>query len=105
MKWESIMHLLRTRGDPLAFEHILRVDHRPPGHGRLGPHCCRIVVRTVEVELAGQFHIELTFANQMPVQQRAAEASLDRRAGGVDGLRYWRERRAEVAGLLGSQAF
>ena len=69
-------------------------------HGSLGLDRARVVARAVEVERAGQLHVELPFADQMKVQLLAVECALDRRADGVDrgGLR--RERRQQVLDLL-----
>ncbi len=54
-----------------------------------------IMMRAVEIEFAGQVHIELALADQMPSQPRAVEAALDRRADRIDRVRDRRERGAQ----------
>ena len=59
--------LLLARRDPLRLRRILRIDHRLAGHRGLGPHRAGVVMRAVEIECAGQLHVELALADQVPV--------------------------------------
>src|ERR1700733_14320068 len=96
----SLFALAGARGEPLALERILRIDHGHYRHLRLGLHRRRIMVGGVENELAGQLHVELAFAGEPPRQLIARETALDRPADRIDRAGDRRECSAEVAGLL-----
>src|SRR5579883_97961 len=94
---------LLAGGYPLSFKRIERLQGLPTDRS-LGAHRRAVMMRTVEIEGAGEIDIELPFAGEMPSEPGPFERALDRRAIRIDGARNRRECRSEVARLVRREA-